>query len=279
VKHVRSLALLIVPALALLSIISEPAHSQTSYISTDTTINTDLNSVIVGYANALDFVSNTNGTSPTVDLVSPGSALSISEYNSSTLNINGGSVSTFVRTFDNSRVFLTDGSVDFGFTAKGISRVHIDGGMTSNIEMLANSRLSVTAGDIESVLTTDHAVATVSGGMINDFLEADGNSVINVWGGMFMCLFVQDNGHINLFGMDLTAILVDPNYLDFYTQYTLSGQLADGTDLTGTCLNIENNGVASFSLTNVPEPGMFAYLSTAALGIGMLVRRRRKSVI
>jgi len=184
-------------------------------------------------------------------------------------------VNTFVRTFDSSRLFLTDGSIDFGVTARDQSRIHIDGGITGNLDVEGNSRLSVTGGEIESVLTTDHAVATVTGGMINDFLEADGNSVINISGGMFMCLFINDEGHINLFGMDLTAVLVDPSYLDFYTQYTLSGTLVDGTDLTGSCLNVENNGVAGFTLTDVPEPGMIVYLSTAgAMGVGTILRRR-----
>jgi len=122
------------------------------------------------------------------------------------------------------------------------------------------------------------------GGTVNRTGGQDNAAVCNIiFPGHSM--YALNGGTINLFGTGLSDTLLDPNFVDPNTglsdsEYLLSGNLLDGTSISGEYLYVQNDGVSSFALTNgpatVPEPSSLALLPTALAvgGIWALQRRR-----
>lgn len=233
-------------ALGALSLVisGSTANAQTTYFPYNATINYAVpNPAVVGYANDNDYNNNLNGTSPTVNLVGGGSINgSMEADNSSILNIHGGSVSSTVIASNHSTINISDGSLGSYLRAY------------------------------------DNSVVNVSGGSIADALSAFDHSTFNLRGGTFgNVIFAAQSSTVNFFGTGLSDTLVTDNYRGF-SQYSLSGSLLDGTDLTGKNLYVQN-GTAAFAFnpgtSSVPEPGSGAFLvGLASVGVGFLGKRR-----
>ena len=95
----------------LLTLTGRAAHAD-AYFPSDATINYTVNgSAYVGYANQTDRSQGANPTSPIVSLVSGGSIPGgLTAYNSSTVNVSGGSVSDLIA-YNSSTVNVSSGSV------------------------------------------------------------------------------------------------------------------------------------------------------------------------
>ena len=89
-------------------------------------------------------------------------------------------------------------------------------------------------------------------------------------------LTAYDDATINVYGTDLSSTLLDGNYQGGFSEYQLTGFLADGTPFT-TFLTLQNNSGASYQFLPpraLPEPN-----SALAAGIcfAMGLRRPRRS--
>ncbi len=236
------------------------AHAQSyTHFTVDTTIDyaVPTRNAVVGYALG-EYGYYYIPSSPTVSLVPGGSVNgSFEVYNSSTVNISGGSVGG-LDTHNSSTVNISGGSVG-GLDTEGSETINISGGVVRLLYTLQSSTVNLSGGSIlGSVDATDLNTINISGGSIGGSLFAFRSSVFN------------------FYGSGLTAPLVDPNYGSF-SRYSLSGTLLDGTVLTDKNLFISNNGgSAHFTLNNVPEPGALALLMGIVPGV-MLLRRRKSS--
>ena len=202
----------------------------------------------------MDFSSRTNGSNPTANIV--GSVIvsgEVDAYNHSVVNVSGGSIG-------------------------GPLSPNYNGNRTLN--GADNSTINVTGEKIlNGIFAEGNSTFNVSGGSVTNGLFADQNSTVNISGGSFDGNWgVNNTGTLNLFGSGLSATLINPHNFSA-SQYSLSGKLADGTDITGISLFVLNGTGASFHLFNtaaVPEPGSIAFLvGMAAVGIGVLRRRRK----
>ncbi len=230
------------PAALLLMGLAQIVHAQTTYyFPNDTTIDYAVNGyVCVGYASPNDLHNKTNGTSPTVNLISGSSVhYSLDAYNNSTINISGGDVGGALGTADNSVINVSGGNVAGGAFTQNTSTINISGGNISDMYIYSGSTINI------------------KGGSIGDFLAA------------------YDNSTLNLFGTGLGDTLINSDVYDgYYSQYALFGVLSDGTNINGESLYIRNRDQVKINFINaVPEPGSIALLVGLA-SVGLLVRKR-----
>ena len=297
-------------AFALLGI-SNTATAQFTftYFPDDTTINYGIgaNNAIVGYANYSNFSSRINGTSPTISLVSGGSiGYSMLAFNNSTINVsNGAIINNGLGASDSSTVNVSGGSIGRSISAFNNSTLNISGGIDGeDLYAQGNSAVTVNGGGFKGSLYAENSsVVNINGGRFGDHLDTIDSSIVNLRGGNFLGneFDVGGNGTLNLFGVGLSAMLIDPHF-GGSSLYTLSGILEDGTDITGNLLYVENgigsgnggngggngggggsgsgngNGGANFTLNNVPtavpEPSTCALLTSLGLAATAFLRRR-----
>jgi hypothetical protein len=266
-------------AAALLAL-SPTAQAQYVFFPNDTTIDYTVTQdiAILGYANENDYTNRVNGTSPTVALVTGGFVNVVNAYNSSLFNMSGGDAGLQVQSFDSSTLNISGGHVSDVVTGDDISTVNMSGGRAGLLQAAGSSTVNMSGGSTDNPLfALDSGIINFSGGSAPG-LQATESSVINYRGGATTGthLFAEDDSTLNLYGMSLSSVLVDPNAFG-YTEYSLSGTLLDGTSVDGKFIRIEHNSNAQFLLHNVPAPGaLLTALLGAFPGAVVLLLRRRK---
>lgn len=272
------------------------AHAQATF--TFFPNNTIINNVIindyaiVGYAGGDFNVGFQTPSSPTVG-VSAGQISNLKAYNSSTVNISGGDINFLsakdlstinisggnlfsdLYADDFSTVSINGGGINYNLYASGNSEVNVRDGNIGFLNSSRNSMINISGGNINGLSANNFSIVNLSGGEIND-LDASGNSIVNIRGGIIHYNVSADqNSLLNIFGQGLTAPLVDSNFANSLSLYSLSGTLLDGTVLANKNLFIRNGTGARFTLTNVPEPGSLLIGCASVLSLLVLRRRRR----
>jgi hypothetical protein len=174
----------------------------------------------------------------------------------------GSSVSGTLEAVNSSTVNLKEGRIEGFLAAFNTSAIHLDSGYVSNIQTFDSSSVEMSGGYIGRLRALGNSAININGGIVGAQLNAQESSVVNIRGGRFAFihissgtfggLFVLDGATINLFGTDLKAVLTEPNFQGIFSQYTLSGHLLDGTDVTGLSVNVSTVSNAMFTVNNVP---------------------------
>ena len=239
-RFIQCLAVL--GALTLLSV-APIAHAQTyTFFPDDATINSAVNTdyAIVGYASGNVDSGFGGASSPTVAFSTSGNAFDLNAYNASTVNVSGGNVDDNLYAYDSSTINMNGGNAVY-------------------------------------VNAFDSSTLNVRGGNIRNLLAASGSSTVNMRGGSIDGdLRANDNSVFNFSGSGLVAPVSDMNDpTGFYTLYSLSGTLRDGTVLTNQNLYVQNRTGARFTLSNVPAPSSLLIGGVGVLPLLVLRRRRR----
>ena len=297
-RHALSLA-------ALVGLSAPHAHAQQNgYYPINATINTNTgNDAIVGYANYNDYSNKTNGTSPTVSLVTGGAIVNLQAENNSTVNVSGGnilqsmfaqnnstvnfsggSIGSYIFASDTSVLKVTGGSVKYDLYAYNNNTVTISGGnLGRGLFTYSASAVTISGGSRQYLIAYDSSNVTISGGSMSSNLAAGNSSNITISGGTFgkdngINFVDQTTGIFTFVGSNLRAFNARPDtsYLGG-TDYDLSGTLKSGTNLNGYVLNVKNG--SSFNLQAVPETSTLVALPAllAALGAGLARKRRSRS--
>ncbi len=92
--------------------------------------------------------------------------------------------------------------------------------------------------------------------------------------------YVNRNASINFLGTGLTATLIEQKYIWWYdtymSLYVLSGNLLDGTDITGNIIAVENIGInENFHLIN-PHSKITIAPNTVDFGMVFLDQQKQK---
>ena len=191
-----------------------------------------------------------------------------SDYDSVNI-ISGGEIINSLALFDNSMTTVTGGTFGLGVSGTQNSSLIVRGGTFNDRVNIASSNISrITGGVFVSDITY--------GGY------RSGRGVLNILGGAVGGdYYAADGATLNFYGDALTRTLIDPNALSgLYSQYELSGILADGTSVNGKTLYISNQGNAQVNLlaSPAPEPGSLALIGGCFFGRWALGRGRgRKS--
>jgi hypothetical protein len=209
---------------------------------------------------------------------------------SSVLNLTGADVGEGIEVIGNAQANMIGGTVGGALSASGSGRVFLSGGVVGgNLRALGASIIFMSGGHVAGTpQIADTAVLNWSGGTfglggglpsfasVNEVVPAafGGSGAGDSMAG----LVALDNGTINIIGFSLVASLVDPNFEGMFSKYVLSGKLADGTQITGGMIFVQNETGASLHLieATVPEPTTLAMLIVSAATTSLL--RRRHSV-
>lgn len=154
----------------------------------------------------------------------------------------------------------------------------VSGGNLGGLLLVQNSStVDMSGGVIGDILeAADSSTTNISGGRIVGFLTVGNSAVVNISGGSISgSIAARGSSAINFFGTGLSDSLTNADYFGF-SEYTLSGRLRDGTQMSGRIFYIQNDG-AQFTLNNspVPEPGSIALLVGMAGAMVLLVRKRK----
>ncbi len=199
-------------------------------------------SVITGYANFDDYINGVNRTSPTITMgVHSSVSNDLQLFNGSTLEMNGGSIgSAFGKllAYDQSIVNIHRGTVMLDAELQHSSTLNLEEGRIGN-----------------DLITFDDSTVNMRGGSVGHAIITNHNSTFNLSGGRIQDnVFIQDSSILNIYGVGLRAVLVDPNYQDFYSEYMLFGRFVDGTFLNGKVIFVQNGTGAGFTLNAARRP-------------------------
>lgn len=264
-----SLARISLGALTLLA--AGLASGQSVFFPHDTTVDpsvhVSLGDGIVGFANFDDYINGANGTSPTVNVAGATFDENLEVDNSSVVNMLSGTVGAFF-----GRILPVD-----------TSTFNMLGGDTQEANPQENSVFNLFGGHISFMQLNDASRLNMFGGTIDSTLEIDTTGSVVISGGVLGAgnnpafsspiAEIDTAATLTMIGKDLSATITDPNFQDFYTVYTLTGHLLDGTDVTGKTVFVENDGGGTFKVQAVPEP--CSLLAMGGLLVG-LARGRRK---
>ena len=199
----------------------------------------------------------------------------------------------------NSCVYDGNGA-DPGITAQGTSTVTVNGSSLINGDCtsLGQATVNIAGGTISGNIYCSGGTVNITGGVIDGMAESiDGT--INYSGGIVLGGVTQNaglieagadspddmitgslnieslGGVIDIYGTNLQTELVTSKFDGGqYSEYELTGTLADGTEVDGGTFLVANGSGGSFALLPpLPEPGTIGVL--VVMG-GMLGMRRRR---
>jgi hypothetical protein len=142
-------------------------------------------------------------------------------------------------------------------------------------DVAANDLFNISGGSWIQVLEDEESAASGIGSARLINLAAANDPLKPLPG-----LYAYDQSTISLIGFDFTSILLHANYQDgTFSLYQFTGRLADGTEIMGSNILVQNGSGASFQfLAPVPEPSSLAPVAAAVpLGLASLIRRRRRA--
>lgn len=264
------LAQLVPLTFAGLLLASVPARAQEdAFFPNDATLdasNPVSGRTFVGYANFDDYLNFNNPRNPTLTML-PGASVGtdMQLFNASILDMRGGLIGAdfgSLLAYDQSTTNMSGGVVGQQVTLQHEARFNFSGGLVGDdVTSVDNSVLNITGGRIgHSLLINEQSSAFIAGGIVT----AD--------------IFVQDASLLTIAGPDLISTLTDPDFQDFYSVYTLSGHLADGTELSGRTVLVQNGTGARLvvSASALPEPATLLLIGSG-IGVGWGMRRQRSS--
>lgn len=201
------------------------------------------------------------------------------------VNISGGSIGYF-NPANNSVINFSGGSLFQSFAGAGTINI-IGGVITDELRAYGVSVINVSGGTSNFEINSYGGVVNFTGGYNTLDLNAALGGVFNLSGGSFgSSLYVDDNSTMNLTGMGLSAALVDSDHIyngldqtyngKRFTEYMLSGVLADRSSVNGKMLFVQNGTGAKFTLTNVPAPASLPVFAVGLMGVGLGVLRKRR---
>ncbi len=182
-----------------------------------------------------------------------------------------GTVGGNVRTHNNAQSFVSGGSVVGSLLAYDDSIISMTGGsVAGDAEAHDHSHILYSGGTIAGGITPMALSAMRASTALAPLAQGDPFS---------LNITAFDQASIDFIGTDFSVALLDPNYQGMFSEYELSGILADGTTINDGTFLVTNGTGAIYELNGVPvpEPGTAAMLVFAVVGWGCQGCRRRSA--
>ena len=186
--------------------------------------------------------------------------------------------STAVQTVNNATANISGASTIQGDITLAGGTANISGGVVQGNLLSAGGTVNFSGGLIVGAVTIAGGVFNYTGGLIGNSADPYTNvektsfelsalQPADTLTDSSLGISVQSGGLLNIYGLDLTTMLVTKNYTGGFSEYALTGTLADGTQLTDDTFLVQNKSGSSFALLPpVPEPASAGLL----LGCGCL---------
>ena len=223
-------------------------------------------------------------------------------YGPSTVNLNGGTVQSYLDSYDTSTVYVSSGGGPaLGLTTHDASTATLTGGLSSNLTSYDTSRLYISGGNGSNISTHDTSTAQVSGGSFDNLASANSSladvsggsfrylasidsATVNVTGGSFSS-FVESLGTstINLFGTGFSLTPLDdsqkfqPGLFGSVPQFRVQGTLQDGEPLNVYYIQQGGQLVLHDPVPEASSVVSFGLLLCLGLGGLAISKRRRKA--
>ncbi len=185
-------------------------------------------------------------------------------YDNTRLIISGGSIGDDLHIYDNTQVNMSGGHIMDDFTTYGSSHVIMSGGSIGYfLRANNNSQVKISGGTIaDDLYSLDNTLVTLSGGSIGDELRADDNGIIKIQGSEFLL-----DGQPFDYG-ELTSIL--GGYFVNEPCRHLNGKLSNG-GLIDNDFYIGHDA----KIILIPEPATLLLLGFGCFPILSGLRRKR----
>jgi hypothetical protein len=208
-----------------------------------------------------------SGTSVTTLLncsVTASSDSAIATSSSARLTLAGGSTVTGdLHAIDTSTITLQGSVITGDVYAGSTGTINLEGGIVVGHVFVLGGTFNYSGGIVTQNVSAMNSFRANS--LANSDLAADS-----------LGFTVEDGGLLNIYGTNFAVQLIDDHYLNQYSEYALSGTLADGTLLNGGTFLVQNNSNSAFALLlPVPEPPIGALAASAAMVLFQRGRRRR----
>ena len=263
--------------------------SPTIYFADTSSINS-IGGFMIAYNNSI-----INFTGGIIRGGSSSKLFSLAACDNAAVNVSGGVIAQILPTYNNSSLNVTGGSIG-ALNAFDSSRIAVANGNIGHMGFIDNSVVNFKGGSASDLSANGKNITNISGGSIASYLYIGGNSTINVTGGVIhgnalnvSNVFAVEAGSsiLNLFGTGFSDTLSNPMFNGggltpiYYSQYALSGALADGTSVNGDYLYVLNGSKAKVTFNGkiaidaaVPEPGGVALLAGLSCAGGWILRKR-----
>jgi hypothetical protein len=265
--------------LTLLLVASHQKVQAQLYINADTTINSTIGSLVYVGQNGHGGITN-----PTVAIVAGADIQTILySYNTSTIDMNDGTISSTLFAYDTSRVNINGGTSrnlvaantsTINMTSGTVMQlygnntgtVNVQGGTVSGgLYSYHSSTVNVMSGSVNGIFYVDH-VANISGGTISSILEGHSTGVININSGTISGTVQTYNASIlNVTGGILSNAI---NVLDTSVATINGGSTSSISAFNNSIINLRNGTVDSlytYSTANLTG-GNINYLFAASTG-------------
>lgn len=250
----------------------------------------DITEPLLGGAGGATVKDSATGDTTTVNARSGAVINGVQAYDSSNVNVYDGSqITADLNALNQSEVSIFGGSL-INADSDNSSRLNISGGTFTGsggraVGAFGNAVINITGGDFQgattyTVLSTDSSMVTVSGGSIDGEIYAQGDSTIDIWGGIGIShVTATSDSLMRIFGKDFainsaSISLATPFVIsdDTYNGDLLTGTLADGSAISAQLFN----GVigSQIVLQAVPIPAALPLFGSAILGLAAMARRR-----
>ncbi len=243
-----------------------PATAQYVFYPNNATINSALSAdtAIVGYPNYADWMAASHGSSPTIKVAAGAKLGGLQTYNSSVANMSGGVISGAGIIADmTSKVNITGGTVSEAFTwDKGTINVYVGANIPGAVWAQEGGTVNVYGGTIGSKSNdafaqgTGNALNIDGGAFVSKQIFVDGGAGLLISGnpshlvqiGTYEWLFIPAHTVTSTLVSSYAFLTYHGNTTGGWSEYKLSGQLSDGTDVTGMMVYVANDGITSFTV-------------------------------
>ena len=140
-----------------------------------------------------------------VDISGSGGIIGIGCFDFSQIDFSGGGTNDF-QSYDSSQVNISGGSVVGELHSYESSRINISDGWILSLTSNGSSQVNISGGVFQSLSSHDYSQVDISGGAIEWSVESHGSSQIDISGGLISGdLSLYDNSMINIFGYDFAV--------------------------------------------------------------------------
>lgn len=228
---------------------------------------------------------NASGEPTTVNLLLGGSVGDLHVWDTSQINIYGGTVGNYFYADDDSRVTMSSGMITGHFEAGYNSTIDITGGTIGDFQSEGYSQSAISNASIGALLVNYRSIVTIDNVSVGQSVQAQHDTQLTIYSGVIGDdLLTKDNSQVTIFGgtfgdifdlIEESVVTIHGSGFNYgYGEITNSTGILTGTLANGDLINNRFYVHGNASIVLVPEPA-----ALLLLGLGAVRLRSRQAVM